>query len=166
MKAMESARLCINRRLYHAPELRAVVDARGRHGYAALPRGRKGNQEAGESPARSRHCDRGANPIESHCSTRSGKAEGERGSGSQETVLPPVIKPDRGEDPEKEVSMDRVVGKVSLPVWLALIALALFVVLFDNGALLTSLLGEASGMQNYPHELFHDGRHVLGVPCH
>ncbi len=62
--------------------------------------------------------------------------------------------------------MDRVAGKASLPIWLALIALTLFAVLFDNGALVTSLLGEASGMQNYPHELFHDGRHVLGVPCH
>ena len=97
---------------------------------------------------------------------RRGKAEGERGSGSQETVLPPVIKPDRGEDPEKEVSMDRVAGKASLPIWLALIALALFAVLFDNGVLLSPLLGEAAGTQNYLHELFHDGRHVLGTPCH
>ena len=72
--------------------------------------------------------------------------------------------PDRGEDPEEEVSMDRVVGKASLPIWLALIALALFAVLFDNGVLLTPLLGEAA--PNYLHELFHDGRHVLGAPCH
>ena len=87
---------------------------------------------------------------------RSGKAAGEQGSGSQETVLPPIIKPDRGEDPEKEVSMDRVVGKASLPIWLALIALTLLAVLFDNGALLVPLLGGASGTQNCVHELFHD----------
>jgi len=62
--------------------------------------------------------------------------------------------------------MDRALGKAPLPIWLALIALALFAVLFDNGALLTPLVGEASGSQNYLHELFHDGRHVLGVPCH
>jgi hypothetical protein len=60
--------------------------------------------------------------------------------------------------------MDRVAGKASLPIWLALIALALFAVLFDNGLLLAPLLGEAA--PNYLHELFHDGRHVLGTPCH
>ena len=47
-----------------------------------------------------------------------------------------------------------------------LIALTLFAVLFDNGALLAPLLGEAAGANNYLHELFHDGRHVLGTPCH
>jgi hypothetical protein len=67
--------------------------------------------------------------------------------------------------------MDRVAGKEYLPIWLALIAFALiafalFAVLFDNGMLLTPLLGEAAGTQNYLHELFHDGRHVLGTPCH
>ncbi len=66
--------------------------------------------------------------------------------------------------------MERVAGKASLPIWLALIALALFAVLFavlfDNGVLLSPLLGEAAGAQNYLHELFHDGRHLLGTPCH
>jgi hypothetical protein len=62
--------------------------------------------------------------------------------------------------------MDSVAGKASLPVWLALIALTLFAVLFDNGALLAPLLGEAAVTHNYLHELFHDGRHVLGTPCH
>jgi hypothetical protein len=49
---------------------------------------------------------------------------------------------------------------------LAAIVLTLYAVLFDNGALLVPLLGEAAKTQNYLHELFHDGRHVLGVPCH
>jgi hypothetical protein len=62
--------------------------------------------------------------------------------------------------------MDSVVGKASLSAWLALIALTLFAVLFDNGALLAPLLGDAAGTHNYLHELFHDGRHVLGTPCH
>jgi hypothetical protein len=62
--------------------------------------------------------------------------------------------------------MERVAGKASLPLWLALIALTLFAVLFDNGALLAPLFGEAAYAQNYLHELFHDGRHVLGTPCH
>ncbi len=62
--------------------------------------------------------------------------------------------------------MDRVAGKISLPIWLALIALTIFAVLFDNGALLAPLLGEAAGTHNYLHEFFHDGRHLLGTPCH
>ena len=49
---------------------------------------------------------------------------------------------------------------------LALVALALFAVLFDNGALLAPLLGDVSHAANYLHELFHDGRHLLGTPCH
>ena len=50
---------------------------------------------------------------------------------------------------------------VPLPAWLAA-AVALFVVyvvLQENGALL------ASSWETL-HELFHDGRHALGVPCH
>ena len=62
--------------------------------------------------------------------------------------------------------MDRIAGKASLPISLALVLFTLFAVLFDNGALLTPLLGEAAGSGNYLHELFHDGRHLLGVPCH
>ena len=62
--------------------------------------------------------------------------------------------------------MDRVAGKAALPIWMALIALTLFAVLLDNGALLVPFLGEAAGANNYLHELFHDGRHVLGTPCH
>ena len=48
-----------------------------------------------------------------------------------------------------------------LPV-LMLILLAIFATLFDNGA----LLGEATWEKNYLHEFFHDGRHLLSVPCH
>ncbi len=64
--------------------------------------------------------------------------------------------------------MDKVPGKDFLLSWavLSLILLTLFAVLFDNGALLTPLLGDAAQAQNYLHELFHDGRHLLGAPCH
>lgn len=45
--------------------------------------------------------------------------------------------------------------------WLAALvsALALYLVFQENGALL------AHSWETL-HELFHDGRHVLGVPCH
>ncbi len=51
----------------------------------------------------------------------------------------------------------------TVPVWAwAVVALALtlaYLVAFDNGAVLRS-------GANLAHELFHDGRHFLGVPCH
>ena len=55
-------------------------------------------------------------------------------------------------------------------VWLLpallLVLVAMFAVLFDNGALLAPFIGDASYAANYMHELFHDGRHLLGTPCH
>ena len=64
--------------------------------------------------------------------------------------------------------MDRTLGNthLTLPLVLAFVELALFAVLFDNGTLLAPLLGDASYAANYLHELFHDGRHLLGAPCH
>ena len=64
--------------------------------------------------------------------------------------------------------MDRTLDNthLTLPLVLAFVALALFAVLFDNGTLLAPLLGDASYAANYLHELFHDGRHLLGAPCH
>jgi len=38
----------------------------------------------------------------------------------------------------------------------------LWLVSFEGGAVSTAL-GQAS---NFLHESFHDGRHLLGVPCH
>ena len=53
---------------------------------------------------------------------------------------------------------------VEVPAWAwALAALALFslyVLSQENGALLSS------GAAEYLHELTHDARHALGVPCH
>ena len=53
---------------------------------------------------------------------------------------------------------------VRVPTWAwALVAFALFSLYFlvqENGALLTAAQAE------YLHELTHDARHALGVPCH
>jgi hypothetical protein len=54
-----------------------------------------------------------------------------------------------------------------IPGWvlvalLAVAALALWLVTFDNGQL-GSLLSRGD---LFLHELFHDGRHAFGVPCH
>jgi hypothetical protein len=57
-----------------------------------------------------------------------------------------------------------------LPLWsllaLALLLLALFVLLSASGDLLVPLLGRAAAPFDYLHEFAHDGRHLLGVPCH
>ena len=59
---------------------------------------------------------------------------------------------------EERLSLGR-----TAPVWAwAVVALALtlaYLVTLDNGAVLRSGASLA-------HELFHDGRHFLGVPCH
>jgi hypothetical protein len=64
--------------------------------------------------------------------------------------------------------VDRTLGRslLTLPFVLAFVLLAIFAVLFDNGVLLAPLLGDVSYAANYLHELFHDGRHLLGAPCH
>lgn len=62
--------------------------------------------------------------------------------------------------------MDRLAGKAPIPITVVLVFFILFAVLFDNGVLLAPVLGEAAHSANYLHELFHDGRHLLGAPCH
>jgi Probable cobalt transporter subunit (CbtB) len=42
------------------------------------------------------------------------------------------------------------------------VALALWLVTFDNG----QLTGVLSRGDLFFHEFFHDGRHIVGVPCH
>ena len=53
---------------------------------------------------------------------------------------------------------------IRVPAWAwALAAIALFAVFMltqENGALLSA------GQAEYLHELTHDARHALGVPCH
>ena len=69
--------------------------------------------------------------------------------------------------------MEKILGRSrspGLPLWsllaLALLLLALFLLLSASGDLLLPLLGRAGGPFDYLHEFAHDGRHLLGVPCH
>ena len=70
------------------------------------------------------------------------------------------------EDPMSTIKAAARTTAVNLPTWAWLVmALALgllYAVTFDTGALSSHVA--SSGM--YLHELFHDGRHLLGVPCH
>lgn len=49
-------------------------------------------------------------------------------------------------------------------VILALVVL--YAVFLDQGQLLSPVLGKLAASANYLHELAHDGRHLLGAPCH
>jgi len=59
---------------------------------------------------------------------------------------------------------------VRVPVWgwIAVGALlaVVYAVGYDQGLLLEPLFGKLSTVNNYLHEFFHDGRHLLGFPCH
>jgi len=54
--------------------------------------------------------------------------------------------------------------KIPTRAWsaLALALTALYAVTFDNGF----LSSQVSTSSMFLHEIFHDGRHLLGVPCH
>jgi hypothetical protein len=63
---------------------------------------------------------------------------------------------------------DISLGDFSLWSWLlaALLLLMLFALLSASGGLLAPVLGHAARATDYLHEFAHDGRHLLGVPCH
>ena len=56
---------------------------------------------------------------------------------------------------------ERLLGVLSLAVG----AILFYLVMMDHGQVINLLIG--SGVtSNYLHELFHDGRHLGGAPCH
>lgn len=56
-----------------------------------------------------------------------------------------------------------VIERVRVPAWalfaLVLAALGMYLLVLENGMLLGARAEQL-------HELFHDARHVVGVPCH
>lgn len=65
----------------------------------------------------------------------------------------------------------RAASTAALAGTIALIAvvvalLALYAVFLDQGQLLSPMLGKLAATANYLHEFMHDGRHLLGAPCH
>ncbi|HKY69086.1 MAG TPA: CbtB-domain containing protein [Acidimicrobiales bacterium] len=70
-------------------------------------------------------------------------------------------------DTTTTAAADPSVVVAPIPGWalvalLAVAALTLWLVTFDNGQI-TSVLSRGD---LFIHEFFHDGRHLLGVPCH
>ena len=50
--------------------------------------------------------------------------------------------------------------------FIAVGALIVYLVLFDQGAAAAVVFGSTAGSESVFHELFHDGRHLAGAPCH
>ena len=63
-----------------------------------------------------------------------------------------------------DIALASETTKVQVPAWawaIATIALfAVYMLLQEDGTLLSA------GAANWLHEVTHDGRHALGVPCH
>lgn len=57
-----------------------------------------------------------------------------------------------------------------VPVWawalLVVLAILVYALAYDQGVLLRAFVGEVAETKNFLHEFFHDGRHLLGFPCH
>lgn len=70
----------------------------------------------------------------------------------------------KGSTPDRHIS----VGELPLWSWMAtaLLLVMLFMLLLASGALLVPLFGQTAEAANYIHAFAHDGRHLLGVPCH
>lgn len=70
----------------------------------------------------------------------------------------------------KGSTLGRHISLGEMPLWswmtTALLLAMLFLLLFASGELLAPLLGQAAVVFDYAHELAHDGRHLLSVPCH
>ena len=71
----------------------------------------------------------------------------------------------------RPIALARPVAQQALAVVLAtgavlLAMLTLYAVFLDQGQLLSPVLGKAAVLVNYLHEFAHDGRHLLGAPCH
>ncbi len=57
---------------------------------------------------------------------------------------------------------ERLVGGIALAVG----AILYYLVMLDQGQVADLLLASGLASANHLHELFHDGRHLGGVPCH
>lgn len=67
----------------------------------------------------------------------------------------------------KEIAISKSsVPKLAIAVLVAVFALGLFAVGFDQGQLFSVAFGEQAFDQMWLHELTHDMRHAAGFPCH
>ncbi len=78
------------------------------------------------------------------------------------SVVPAALQPAvlTGSSTRAALAVTVAVGAVLLAV------LVLYAVFLDQGQLLSPVLGHVAVTANYLHEFAHDGRHLLGAPCH
>ncbi len=55
---------------------------------------------------------------------------------------------------------------LALLILAAFSAFTVYAVGYDQGQILSIVFGDSAYRDNYLHELFHDTRHALGLPCH
>ncbi|MBA2693508.1 MAG: CbtB-domain containing protein [Rubrobacter sp.] len=70
---------------------------------------------------------------------------------------------------EKTISRSGIsLGDIPVWSWLAatMLLLAFFMIMSSSGDLLIPYVGQLAGATDYLHEFAHDGRHLLGLPCH
>jgi len=71
---------------------------------------------------------------------------------------------------QTQVAVRPVAGQIAVAAItlgaVALALVALYAVFLDQGQLLSPVMGKLAATANYLHELAHDGRHLLGAPCH
>lgn len=65
----------------------------------------------------------------------------------------------------RPVAGQAVIATVTLGA-VVLALLTLYAIFLDQGHMLSPLLGKSAVAMNYIHEFAHDGRHLLGAPCH
>lgn len=59
------------------------------------------------------------------------------------------------------------IGAAAVTIGAVILAfVTLYAVFLDQGQLLSPVMGKTAVAMNYIHELAHDGRHLLGAPCH
>ena len=58
------------------------------------------------------------------------------------------------------------VPKFAIAILSAICAIGLFIVGFDQGHILSLVMGESAFDEMFIHELTHDLRHAAGFPCH
>lgn len=67
----------------------------------------------------------------------------------------------------KEIAISKSnIPRATIIALVAVFALGLFVVGFDQGHLFSLAFGDKAFDQMYIHELTHDMRHAAGFPCH
>ncbi len=58
------------------------------------------------------------------------------------------------------------IPKVGIAVLAIIFGIGLFIVGFDQGHVLSLIMGESAFDEMFIHELTHDLRHAAGFPCH